>query len=149
MRKLPAGDYLIKFKVWDLAGNQNEVDREVLLVTDPPKPQIIAYEGKKKNLLEIKINKNFIPLVRAYLEVYDKNGKKLVEIKKEGELFDRIEKEIIFDKKEIKSLNNLYYNAIIEDELKNRRISRRIPIIVKKAEEGPIRATFETWVDEF
>jgi len=149
MNTLPPGDYLIKFKVWDLAGNSNEVKKEVLLVTDPPTPQVIVYDGKEKDLMEIEINKNFIPLVRVYLEIFNKNGKKIAEIKKEGEPFDRIKKEIFFDKGKIKNLNSLYYNAIIEDELKNKKILRRAFVIVKKAEEGPIRPTFKTWVDEF
>jgi len=149
MNTLSPGDYLIKFKVWDLAGNQNEVEKEVLLVTDPPTPQVIVYEGKEKDVIEIEINKNFIPLVRVYLEIFSKDGKKIVEIKKEGKPFDRIKKEIILDKKKIKNLDNLYYNAIIEDELKNKKILRRVSVIVKKAEEGPIKPTFKTWVDEF
>jgi len=149
MNILPPGDYLIKFKVWDLAGNQNEVEKEILLITDPPTPQVVVYDGKEKNLMEIEINKNFIPLVRVYLEIFNKNGKKIAEIKKEGAPFEGIKKEIILDKNDIKSLNTLYYNAIIEDELKNKKILRRLPVIVKKAEEGPMRATFKTWIDEF
>lgn len=149
MNTLPPGDYLIKFKVWDLAGNQNEVEKEVLLITDPPTPQVIVYEGKEKNLMEIEINKNFIPFVRVYLEIFNKNGKKIAEIKKEGAPFEDMKKEIIFDKNDIEDLNTLYYNAIIEDELKNKKILKRAFVIVKKAEEGPMRATFKTWIDEF
>ncbi|RLG10893.1 hypothetical protein DRN73_06730 [Candidatus Pacearchaeota archaeon] len=146
---LSPGDYLIKFKVWDLAGNQNEVEKEVLLITDPPTPEVIVYDGKEKDLMEIEINKNFISLVRVYLEIFNKDGEKIAEIKKEGEPFDKIKKEIIFDKEKIKNLDNLYYNAIIEDELRNKKILRRTSVIVKKAEEGPIKPTFKTWVDEF
>ncbi len=146
---LPPGNYLIKFKVWDLAGNQNEAEKEVLLVTDPPTPQVIVYKGKEKNLIEIEIKKNFIPLVRAYLEIFDKDGKKIVKIKKEGEPFDSIKKEIYLDKNNVENLSSLYYNAIIEDELKNKKILRRVSVIVKKAEKGPIRPTFKTWVNEF
>ena len=149
MNTLPPGNYLIKFKAWDLAGNQNEVEKEVLLVTDPPTPQVIAYDGKEKKLIEIEINKNFIPLVRVYLEIFNKDGKKIAEIKKEGEPFDGIKKEMFFDKEKIENLNSLYYNAIIEDELKNKKILKRVSVVVKKAEEGPIKPTFETWVDEF
>ena len=46
-------------------------------------------------------------------------------------------------------IRDRYYNAIIEDELKNKKILRRVSVIVKKAEEGPVKPTFKTWVDEF
>ena len=154
--KLLPGEYKIKFKVWDLAGNYNEVEKEVLLITDPNEPQVFAYVGKDRSWVEIKIDSSIVPLRKFYLEIYDKDGKRILDVKEDGEvnINGGFKKEL--EVNGLDSVNNLFFNAYLEDSLKNKKFLRKKPVIITKInedknKEGVVDLTpsYETWVNEF
>ncbi|NPA40604.1 MAG: hypothetical protein GXO57_09220 [Thermodesulfobacteria bacterium] len=141
---LPAGKYTIKVFAWDLAGNEGVAEKSVILVKEPPAPKVVIYKSDKGPFVVVELHKEFLPFVKVKVKVYNGKNKVIAQVFKEGTNISEIKEKIYFKSEDL--IPPFYYDAVVEDQLKNEKIIKKEPIEVKRVESQP---GYKTWVPEF
>ncbi|OAG27708.1 hypothetical protein [Thermodesulfatator autotrophicus] len=146
---LPSGPYIIRLKVWDLAGNIGQVQKEVLFVRNAPQINLLA-EKRNNNKIDIKLSlsNHLLPIDYIKLEIWDEEGNLLKEVSITGKEIE-INKNIFLQMKKNKKV---YYSLEVRDIVGNKRTIKNFPlstILIQAKKENKKKEKKSIWIEDF
>ncbi|AEH45648.1 hypothetical protein Thein_1792 [Thermodesulfatator indicus DSM 15286] len=146
---LPSGLYVIRLKVWDLAGNIAQAQTEVLFVRNPPQINLLAEKrSDDKILLKLNFSKHLLPIDYIRLEIWDDEGNLLKEVNINGEDLEK-KKNILFQVKKSKSI---FYSLEARDIIGNKKIIKNFPlstVLIQAKKENKKKEKENIWIEDF
>ncbi len=144
---LPSGKYIIRLKVWDLAGNYTEDKKEILFAKTPPSVSVIAKRINHKLHIIFDVSPHLLPIDFWHLEFWDSKGNLLAE-------YDGTGKDLKgFFLNNVKSKDRrIFYTLEVRDILGNRTYVKNQPlqtVVVEALKKSKELKRSKKWIEDF